>query len=46
MLLARHRLTKEATSINSQWTLQHQDERISTIDARIEQQLKYYDEVS
>jgi hypothetical protein len=45
MLLARHRLTKEATSINSQWTLQHQDERISTIDACIEQQLKYYDEI-
>lgn len=45
MLLARHRLTKEATSINSRRTLKHQDERISTIDARIEQQLKYYDEI-
>jgi hypothetical protein len=45
MLLARHRLAKEATSINSRRTLQHQDERISTIDARIEQQLKYYDEI-
>lgn len=45
MLLARHRLAKEATSIVNQRALQHQDERISTIDARIEKQLKYYDEI-